>query len=366
MPITTTDFLVKKNAIQQVKFAEGKLYPASLAPGQLLFRIDKVAFTANNITYALLGDNFQYWQFFPAAEAEWGKIPAWGFAEVSHSNHSDVAVGERLYGYFPLATHLVVEPAHVAPGSFYDGATHRQALSPIYNQYIRVERDPGYSQEFEAWQALFRPLFTTSFLLDDFLATNGFFGAETVIISSASSKTAYGLAFLLNKNKSERNPYEIIGLTSAANAPFVEQLGCYDSVVTYDQITALDNQNGVVFVDIAGNAEVRSQLHHHYGANVAYSCSVGAAHWEDIGSGRDLPGAEPKVFFAPSQAQKRIGDWGAAEFQGRLGRAWQLFLEPLQNQVTIIESRGTDAVEQCYHAFLAGHTEPDKGYILSL
>ena len=42
-----------------------------------------------------------------------------------------------------------------------------------------------------------RPLFITSFMLADFLQDNAFFGARQVVVSSASSKTAYGTAFCL-------------------------------------------------------------------------------------------------------------------------------------------------------------------------
>lgn len=53
----------------------------------------------------------------------------WGFGDVTHSNHNDIAAWKRLYDYFPLATHLIVEPAKVndvAVGVF-DGCDQRSA-----------------------------------------------------------------------------------------------------------------------------------------------------------------------------------------------------------------------------------------------
>jgi hypothetical protein len=85
---------------------------------------------------------------------------------------------------------------------------HRAALAPTYNQYTRVAADPAYARGHEAEIALFRPLFTTAFLLAD----NGFFGGRVVLPSSASSKTALGLAFLLSHTR--RGQCEVIGLTS--------------------------------------------------------------------------------------------------------------------------------------------------------
>ena len=58
----------------------------------------------------------------------------------------------------------------------------------------RLVADPAYDRAHEAELAIFRPLFTTAFLLDDFFAEQEWFGAKSVVCSSASSKTALGLA----------------------------------------------------------------------------------------------------------------------------------------------------------------------------
>ena len=65
----------------------------------------------------------------------------WGHAVVEQSNHPDFAVGERVYGYLPMAERLDVLPVNVSPGGFADGAAHRQPMSPIYNQYSRLNAD---------------------------------------------------------------------------------------------------------------------------------------------------------------------------------------------------------------------------------
>jgi Protein of unknown function (DUF2855) len=121
-------------------------------------------------------------------------------------------------------------------------------------------------------QALLRPLFMLSFLVDDFLAENDFFGARNVILSSASSKTAFGLAHLVH---SQRKHIRMIGLTSSANAAFAASLGCYHDVVTYDRISSLQTDAPVAFVDMAGNSELRAKLHRHFGAQMKYSGRVG-------------------------------------------------------------------------------------------
>src|SRR5690606_8929868 len=105
--------------------------------------------------------------------------------------------GERVYGYFPMSTHLDVVAGDVRADGFTDLAPHRAALPPIYNRYGRVAADPAYEETHEERYMLLRPLFTTAFLIDDLLAERGFFGARAIALSSASSKTAIGVAALL-------------------------------------------------------------------------------------------------------------------------------------------------------------------------
>jgi hypothetical protein len=66
-----------------------------IGAGEALLRIDRVGLTANNVTYAVLGESFRYWDFFPA-EHGWGLVPLWGFADVVGSAADGVAVGGRV------------------------------------------------------------------------------------------------------------------------------------------------------------------------------------------------------------------------------------------------------------------------------
>ncbi len=250
----STDFIVAKNDLQQSKVIETQLPDAADLPdGALLVKADRFAFTANNITYAALGDQLKYWQLFPAPEM-FGIVPVWGFGDVIASRHPGIATGERLFGYFPMATHLVIEAADVTKRGLRDAAPHRQGVSPVYNAYARISGDPAFEGRQGDYQALLRPLFMLSFLVDDFLAENEFYGARGVMLSSASSKTAFGLAHLLH---TLRKPIRVIGLTSASNVEFVKSLGCYDEVVTYDRVTSLPSDSPVAYVDMAGNSALR-------------------------------------------------------------------------------------------------------------
>ena len=339
---------------------------SDLGAGEVLLAVDQFSFTANNITYAALGDMLRYWEFFPASDGK-GIVPVWGFADVVASACGDVEVGERLYGYFPMSTHLVVQPENITVHGFVDGASHRQALPIIYNQYLRCTQDPLYSAETEALQMLLRPLFTTSFLLDDFFADNQFFGAESLVLTSASSKTALGMAFLLKHNRSSRDhKYEIVGLTSLGNIEFVEALGCYDRVLSYDRVTELDSTKATATVDFAGNAELLAGLHNHFSSHLQYSCLVGASHWDQGGASTELPGPVPQMFFAPTQAQKRVEEWGGPLFQQRLAEVWSVFLNFVDNWMEVKHQTGPEAVARVYSQVLSGEFSPKAGYILSL
>ncbi len=361
MKVVATHFEVEKSNISAHRFFESQVDTENLAAEQVLLEINHFAFTANNVTYAMSAELFGYWDFFPSEDG-WGRIPVWGFADIIASNCEGMDVGARIYGYFPMATHLLVEPGGITKSSFMDVAAHRLARAPIYNQYVFTDKDPAYRLENEALIALFRPLFSTSFLLDTFQAENDFFNAQAVILSSASSKTAMGAAQLLSK----REGISVIGLTSARNRSFVEGLGFYDQIVTYDALESLDLR-AVNFIDMAGNASIVSRLHHHFGDRLKDSCMVGITHW-DAGGGLDkeLLGPAPKVFFAPDYAQAMIKKWGADNMQSRINKAMEDFLLALGASITIHDNHGCEALATIFEKALANQIDPAQGHMVSL
>ena len=344
-----------------------------LEPGQARLAVEQVALTANNITYAAFGEAMKYWQFFPAPEPGFGCLPTWGFATVVESQAEGLAVGRRVWGYLPLGTHLVVQPARVRTGGFMDQSPHRAGLAAAYQSYGFCDADPAWRPELEGLQAVLKPLFMTAFLLDDFLAEAGFFGARRLLLSSASSKTAYATAFCLARRaRGERPP--IVGLTSEGRRSFVEGLGCYDQTLGYGELETLDPTVPSVYVDFAGDAGLRRRVHGHLHESLAYSSSIGGTHWRELGSGGGLPGPRPTLFFAPAQAKKRSAPppegWGADGLATRLGEGWQAFLDAVQRGtepwLTIVPRAGAAAAEASYRALLDGTADAREGVMLSL
>jgi hypothetical protein len=323
--------------------------------GNALLRVERFALTANNVTYAAFGAAMGYWEFFPAADEDWGRVPVWGFGEVARSDIGGLAEGQRVYGYFPMGSHLVVTPDRVTPSGFVDASPHRAALPPVYNQYQLVE-----PSERDDEAAVLRPLFTTSFLIDDWLADEEFFGASQVLLASASSKTALGLAFLLAERGGDM---DVVGLTSPINAPFVEKVGYYDRTVTYDDVASLATRP-TAFVDMAGGGRTLAAVHNHLAGQLRTSCIVGATHWEESAPTANLPGPAPTFFFAPDRVVKRRSDWGADGFATRVDDAWTSFLESVDGWLRIVERRGTDELLRTWREILDGAVAPEVGYVV--
>jgi hypothetical protein len=357
MPMT--DFLVKRNDLRECRVAESEV--PELEPGQALLRVETFGLTANNITYAVFGEMMSYWDFFPAEDG-WGRVPMWGFAEVERSEAEGVEPSTRLYGYLPPSTHLVVTPAEADKRGFVDGSTHRAALPSAYQRYLATEADPFYRADTEEMQMLLRPLFFTSFLIDDQLADEGLATRGPVVISSASSKTAIAAAFLLG----QRTGVELVGLTSPRSAEFVEGLGIYGRSVTYDAIDSLE-RGPATFVDIAGDGPVRLAVHSHYGDQLVHSMAVGVTHWEEFGPREaELPGPSPTFFFAPDRVVKRSEDWGRAGLETSVADAWHPFCEWMGGWLDVIRGQGFEATQSAYLDVLEGRVDPKRAHVLSL
>lgn len=326
--------------------------------GEVLLRVDRVGVTANNVTYALLGESFRYWEFFPT-EPGWGLVPLWGFAEVIGSTVDGVGAGDRVYGYFPSASHLLVRPSRVDARGFRDGSEHRADLPSPYNVYALTTADPAYEADREDLLILYRPLFYTSFMLADRLQDNGFFGAESLVLSSASSKTAYGAAFLLRGTGPE-----IVGVTSSRNVAFTESLGCYDRVVAYESVPELNTAGPTAYLDFAGNAETRQQVRDRLGDRLVHESIVGVTHQDDAGA-EALAGPRTTVFFAPDQMRKRVADWGREALDRAFADAWHRFAGAVGDWVDVVPHHGPEALRDVWLEVLGGQIDPRVGHVVT-
>ena len=356
------EFQTNKEDITQSRLIQAPINTVS--DGEVLVKVDRFAFTANNITYAAMGDLLQYWQFFPPHGTDaknWGIIPVWGFADVIESNNTELSVGERLFVYFPPANDLVLKPKKITPTGLADGSAHRAQLPPTYNRYQRVKHEPGYDKANDNQRMLLFPLHMASFCLYDLLKSNDWFGAEQVIIISASSKTSTGLAYGLTDN--EDAPH-IIGLTSDQHLDFVNSIDAYDSVLSYDNLDQIDASKPTVIVDMSANADLLSRLHTHLGDNMRYTSNVGLTHWDEARGADGIIKERSHQFFAPNHMQQRIKEWGVDEFNKRSISYIMKSAAKTTPWLKIKELDGLNSLEDVYQDICDGKIGPDEGLVV--
>lgn len=356
------EFQTNKKNLTQSRIID--VAPNDIKDGEVLVKVDRFAFTANNITYAVMGDQLRYWQFFDANDDqnnEWGIIPVWGFADVVKSNSDDLAVGERLFGYFPPADELLMTPSKVTKENFIEASAHRTDLPVGYNLYRRVDNEPGYDKAYDNERMLLFVLHLTSFCLYDLLLSNDWYGAEQIVIISASSKTSTGLAYGLAEDD---NSPTVIGLTSDRNIDMVNSVDAYDSVLSYDNLEQIDASKATVIIDMSANTDVLSRLHKHLGDNMRFTSNVGLTHW---GEPRQLDGIiaeRSHVFFAPSHIQQRMQDWGADEFGKRSNTYVMKSVANSRAWLKINELQGITGLANIYNDVCDGKIAADEGIVV--
>ena len=209
---------------------------------------------------------------------------------------------------------------------------------------------------------LLRPLFFTSFLIDDQLDDEGLTGRGPIVISSASSKTAIAAAFLLSR----REGVELIGLTSPRSAEFVAGLGIYGRVVAYDAIDSLE-RGPATYVDVAGDGAVREAVHSHFGDRLAHSMAVGVTHWEDFGAGAaELPGPGAGPLLRPRPGPQALRGLGPQRPRaaGRRGLAPVLRVD--RRVAGRRPGQRLRGLRAAYLDVLEGRVEPSSAHVISL
>jgi hypothetical protein len=354
-------FIINKLDFRKSEFIEEDIEP--LQENQALLKIEKFSFTANNISYVNLGESFGYWKFFPTKDG-FGIPPVWGIATIIQSKNPDLKVGDTVYGFFPASTHLLIEANKVRPAGFTDTTPHRAKLPSLYNYYYLNQNDPFYKLEKENSELIFRPLFTTSFLLMDFILSNQIFNSDRIILTSASSKTALALAYLLNKEKKQNNQkYSVLALTSSKNKEFLIKQGYFDSVNTYEEMESIPKESSVV-IDFAGNKTILKNLKDHLGEKLNFLSLVGLVHWEEKVEEKDSIGGT--LFFAPTYVKKRTKDWGIDGFQNNLADKYFDFIDIASLWMHFEEKNDKFEFQKLYLEILEGKVTPDKGYIFKL
>ncbi|KAH9256446.1 hypothetical protein BASA81_005360 [Batrachochytrium salamandrivorans] len=353
-----------KNVLMATEGFQVKLEPgqsSKLSAEQIRLQVDRLALTVNVLGYAMSGLTLGYYKYFPVEQensAEWGRVPTWGTCTVVESRHAAFPLGTRFYGLVPLSCEFVAQPKPIrgGGGGFVDVLEHRSAGNVVYNTYTDLKSDGMFIPELEDEMVLLRPLFLTAWLLREAIEL---LQADTVVITSASSKTGMVLACLLKQTGKGKR---VIGITSPSNAPFVRRFDqVFDQVVEYSNSNQLAATigNRVCVVDFAGNVPVLIALQHSLGASLVDMLCVGASHVQEAdlmatltgqGFAPNLP--KPKFFFAPKYANAVVKSNPRA-MTHTVPNDWHWFLQTHARTMlkSIQTAHGPEAIQQVLESF---------------
>lgn len=358
---------ILKSDISQSRVVESELdIGTPLMTGEILLKVDKFGFSANNVTYAATGDQLGYWHFFPASSNVadiWGIIPVWGFADVVASSAAGVGVGERVFGYYPTNGYLKMQNVNVLENQLIDGAEHRSKLPSGYNKYRRAGKEPGYDRKMDNMRMLLWPLYITSFCLWDSLRHNNWHDAKQVIVVSASSKTSIGLGYALS---ADTDSPASIGLTSKENQEWVVGLGLYDKTAKYDALEEINASIPTVIVDMSGNSKLLASIYAYLGDNLNHCLNVGLTHWSEGGKDTGIPAEKREFFFAPSHIQMRIKEWGSKEFDLKSSQFIYSASKRSSDWMRIEKLDGVEKLADIYADVCAGKLPPEKALVIEL
>jgi hypothetical protein len=351
------DFLVDQNDATKFKIhsAQNRSIVCSL-DNRALIRIERLAFSANNILYITMGHENRYWDLFPGKKP-FGSPPAWGIGTVIDSQSPHLAIGERLFGFFPIASHCVLEPETLGTKHIVDLAPRRQSLAAAYNRYTRID-DDHYDGSVGDWRLVLRPLALVGLLASHVLMDNAFFGADELYVTSASSKTGIGVGCL---SKAINPEIQVVGLTSMERVEYVQSLSVYDQVISYSETSSIQARASVLF-DLTGNQSLVADLHRCLGHSLLKSWAAGRSHWSS--SEGEAEGVETERFFSPKIMMQYISKWGGHKFEEHFASAIDKLRSVLEPHTCIEGINERAQLENVYRSFLENRIDVKNGYVV--
>ncbi|RYP19238.1 hypothetical protein DL765_003439 [Monosporascus sp. GIB2] len=269
----------------------------ALAPSSLRLQSKILGLTTNNLGYARLGHLTGWWDVYPQPKntpapydnrSIYGRISAWGYAEIIESTVPDIPVGTTVYGYLPtsnLPEDVRVEHTGLKDQIFVS-SEHRQHLWEVYNRYQicapLAELEKAKTLDSLGWDSLMQGLFGAGYNLNlcgfawkdelrihpsgkgEWTAEDASLKDATVIVLSASSKTALAFAHQVRHNRpADHQPRTVVGVCSSASRATAVGSGFYDQVILYsdDKITkdaiSKDKPNRTILIDFGAREGAR-------------------------------------------------------------------------------------------------------------
>jgi len=348
---TPWDFVVSRRNPSLSRLQPSEPADGPLEPGEVEFLVERFALSANNLTYAASGESLGYWSLFGASDG-WGIVPAWGYAVARRSRCEHAPEGARVFGLVPMGSRFRLRPRRVRLGLL-DQSPQRQDLNPAYNLY--ADAPAGDLIEDELVAAL-RPLAILGFVLADHLAGADLPAAPAVVVTSASSRTAISLGWMLGREQGRRR----IGVSSPRNRRFAADSGAFDDTLVYGDAPPVAD-TAWVLVDFTGDPDVVARTTLAAGRPPLRVVQVGATHTGTAGA---WPSGSGDVFFAPDHIQSRIAAWGPQVFETRFRAAFDGFLLGFGGRLAIARGHGPAALTASWGRLLAGRSDPGEAVII--
>ena len=286
----------------------------------------------------------------------------WGFAEVEESRGRGVEPGTRLYGYLPPSSHLLVTPADAdGPASWTPRRTGRSSPRPT-TAIWRPRPTPSTAPAPRTIQMLLRPLFFTSFLIDDQLADEGLVTGGPIVISSASSKTAIAAAFLL----AQREGVELVGAHLARE----RRVRRGPRYLRAHRLLRRDRHAR------AGPGHLRRHRRRRRGAPrrpLALRRPARAQHGggrHPLGAARCGGGRAARagagLLLRAGPRRQALPTGAAVGLESRVADAWRPFCEWIDGWLETIGDTGFEGVRRVWLEVLEGRVPPGNAHVLSL
>lgn len=217
-----------------------------------------------------------------------------------------------------------------------------------------------------------RPLFWTSYWFEDYLNEHSYRGAKNILISSASSKTAFTLAYNIGLRKKRSGgtlDVNVVGLTSTSNAVFTRGLNLYDRVLTYDHLpTASSTSGSWIYVDLSGNNSLNAKFERQLAPILTVVLGMTNPDEQNAKNlkGRSHNTANQEMFFMPEWLAIRAKQLTIPQITTMQAAAWKGLMENCSPWVSIDKSCGGKAVLEAYRKTLQGSIGPEKGQVFTL
>ena len=296
-------FVSKKDPVEKLELLESTQKgeegsSSDNAPADVTFKVLRGSVTANNKFYWSFGEKppFKFNKCYPVNSNGTSKLvddaesnkdcnltdeymhpPVWGIAEVTSSNIDKVEVGTQYMALLPMGESVSFAKAKLNPEDDTVLIVDRPEAFVAYNTLSKIDTDSPmrYGSEYSDYALACSPGIVTGHGLYFRMVTTNCYGADTVVVTSASSKVALAMAlYMKNDPDNKFQNTKIVGYTSPSNMEFCQKAGVYDEVLSYDKMLP-SSEKKYIMIDIAGRGDIYANNDKQAGVDIVKLLVVG-------------------------------------------------------------------------------------------